>query len=267
MEVNYKEECLMFDEFLKLNNFDTINISNANKYVCNYLSNMFIPNLEPNNFDIDKKNETFIKSINELGKETQEYYKEILPSVKIVRTNHFENGYAEIIGNSKNQKIYLTKNQFKDIDFIAFSHELGHLPYLRVGGRKEFYEYSEILSIFFEYLSCLKIYGDEAYNNFLKIRLNIAKEEALAFLEANKQDFYEDNYHFFYLENEKRDHIKYVISLDYVLNLIDIYNTDRKTITDLIDSVVVGYSSFKEETKKLNIDNDCKKLVKVINKL
>ena len=225
-----------------------------------------VPNIKVTSFDYKKMKEFFLNSINCLGNTTNDYYKEILPRIKIVKTKHFENGYAEVVENSKLQKVYITNKKIQNVDYIACCHEFGHIPYINNKTKCDYYEYSEVLSIFFEYLSCLYLYKDDAYDFFLKQRLKIAKDESCFYLDSYNCDYYENEYHYRYLENSKLDNLKYILSLDYVLNLIDIYNNDKSIIKELIDSVVSGESSFKEKQINLGIDDNCLKLIKELKK-
>ena len=268
MELDYKEECFMFDEFIKYNNFSVKELSSIEKEICSDLSKIKVRKHKNIDINYRKINELFLESIDSLGKDTIDYYKYQLSKLKINRSMIYENGYAEIVGNSRNQEVCVTKRKFKDIDFIAFSHELGHIPTLINGARLDYYEYSEVLPIFFEYLSCLNTYKNmNAKEEFLKMRLDIAKNEALRYEKLNNERCYLNKYHYLYLENLKRDNLKYILSLEYVLNLIDIYDLDKDKIKEIIDFVVVGFSTFKDCEKMLDIDTSkCKKLTNILNK-
>ncbi len=261
MNINYKEECKDYELMLNLDNYQKKELNDSYDYICEYLLNINIPFIPSKNINYGNLQELFTKSIKKLSINTQLFYKDIIKEIQIIKTNMFENGYAQIIGNSKIQKIYITKKHLQEIDFACYSHELGHVPYLRNGARKDYYEYSEVLPIFLEYLSWLSINEDNAFNNFIKVRFQSIKLEAEEFLKASKQDYYENEYHHNYLDYLKRDYLKYILSFDYVLNLINVYKEDNDYVVKLIDSIVCGYSTFKEEENILGIDSKCKKLI------
>lgn len=267
MEINYKEECLMFDEFIKYNNFSIKELSLNEKKICEDLSKIKVAKHKKMDFNYRKIKETFLESISDLGKDTKEYYKYQISRLKINRSNLCENGYAEIIGKSKKQVICMTNKKIKDIDFIAYSHELGHVPTLINGARLDYYEYSEILPMFLEYLSCLKIYKDDAKKEFIKIRLDTAKNEAFNYKKLDNEKCFDDKYYYMFIENSKRDNLKYIISLEYVLGLIELYDIDKYKIKEIIDLIVTGYSSFKDCEVSLDIDTGkCKKLSSLAKK-
>lgn len=264
--INYKEESLMFDEFLKINNYSKKELSEKETNICNDLSKIIV--IKPINikFNYRNINKLFLESIKDLDNNTIDFYKKIIPNIKRHRSMHYKNGEAELVGNSKKQEVCITRKAFKDIDFIAYSHELGHVPSLKNGARLDYFEYSEILPIFFEYLSCLVLDKENADKLFLCNRLDISKEEAKEFKDINDINCFEDKYHYSYLDYLKRDRIKYIISLEYVLNLIEIYKNDKELIKSTIDSIVTGYSSFKEIESDLDIEaNDYKKIKKILN--
>ena len=171
MEIDYEEEHLLFEESLKINNFDLKEKNDNEIKICEYLSDFNIANINEEPCRFKKIRNLFIRSIDDLGYDTKKYYKLVLPDIKTSRTRRFNNGYAEVIGNS-----------FKNVDFVAFSHELGHIPVLRNGARGEFFDYSEVLPIFFEFLTCKELYKDDAEKEFLILRLQMIVDEAKEYL-------------------------------------------------------------------------------------
>lgn len=263
MEFDYIEENKLFDIFLKSNNYSKKDLTKQDLSAFCDLSKIKVKQYKKIDINYNCINNLFLSSINELGDNTVGYYKDILKKIKIKRRSLCEPGFAEIVGNSKEQEINVTSKKFKDIDFIAFSHELGHVYSFRNGARLDYYEYSETLPIFFEYLASLNIYKEDGLDHFLRTRLKISKGEYTSFKELDSIKCFDDKNHFLYIENNKRDCLKYLISLEYALNLIDIYNTSKDEIKNIIENVIFGYSSFKDLEDNLNIDTDkCKKLIK-----
>ena len=265
MENKYEEKNKQFDILMKLYNFSDREEHENDRLLCEKLSKIKKYKINKIDFDYDNLKNMFFKSINDLGDDTKEYYKKHIPLIKTKKAIVLNNGYAEIISIDRKQSIYVTKKPFKNIDFIAFSHELGHVPTLRNSAKGDFFEYSEVLSIFFEYLSCISLYGDNAKEFFIQNRLNNSKDEALDYLKFYNDTNCLNNHHYLYFQNMKKDRIKYICSLEYALYLIDLYNEDKVKIPKVIDNVICGYSSFKETEKELDINiNSYKKLTKEI---
>lgn len=262
MHRDYKEEWESFENNLFYNNFSKKILNGNEKEICDIISNFQVGNIKITRFNSEEIKKLFLSSIKDLGNDTKDYFNKVLPNIKIVKSKYIETGYAEIIGNSKKQNVYITNKKMHDMDFIACCHEFGHIPYLQKGANGDYFEYSEILSIFFEYLACLYLYKQDAYNIFLNQRLKISKDEANSYLELCSEDCFENKYHYYFLEDLKRDNLKYILSLDYALKLIDFYNNNIEEIKNLIDSIICGFSSFKLEKDRLGIDDNCNTLIK-----
>ena len=266
MEIDYEEEHLLFEESLKINNFDLKEKNDNEIKICEYLSDFNIANINEEPCRFKKIRNLFIRSIDDLGYDTKKYYKLVLPDIKTSRTRRFNNGYAEVIGNSKKQRIYVTRKPFKNVDFVAFSHELGHIPVLRNGARGEFFDYSEVLPIFFEYLTCKELYKDDAEKEFLILRLQMIVDEAKEYLKKHNVDCYDNEYHYLYLQDMKKENMKYIYSLEYVLSLIDIFKEDPEKVKEIIDSIVCKYNTFRDYEDELSVDtNNCNRILKLSN--
>ena len=192
MKNNYKNEYHAFDTFLKCNNYEIKDTSDNEIEICDSLSKKEIDSIPKIAFDYNNINNMFLKSIEVLGKDTKKELRSIIPKIKVVRKRQIENGSALAIGSRRKLSIHVTKNPYENIDFIAYSHELGHIPALILGGKGDYIEYSETLSIFFEYLSCLNLYNNDAKKIFLNARLQVAKSEAKNILEMDKDNSYLD---------------------------------------------------------------------------
>jgi hypothetical protein len=267
MDTDFKEECFLFNALLRDSNYKLKEVSENDRNVCKIISNLKIVPVEALSFNYKNIKKIFLSSIYNLGKDTKEYYKTCLPHIKKIKVSAFDNGYAEIAGDSKKQSIYITKKPFKDVDFIAFSHELGHVPYLINGAKGDYFEYSEVLSIFLEYLACINLYEDKAKEFFLRIRMLIAKDEAKSYLYDYNESSNIDNYQYIHFANMKRNNIKYIYSLEYVLYLIEMFQTDKKELNKIIDSIICESSTFKKYEKDLGFDiSSCKRLIKEASK-
>ena len=141
--------------------------------------------------------------------------------------------------------------------YAAHTHELIHLPQFTRKRHFEYLEYSEVLSMYFEYLMYEKINPGKGKKIFINNRVKQ--------LGYNKDDFESDLY---CAKNNKEleldrskfslllaDHLSYYEGLEYVLSLIDYSKENsKKKMSDLIYRVLFDESSMKEEAEKLRID-------------
>jgi len=251
-----------FDLFVKYYNQDLIKLEEKDYEICRRFSSYNATKYDGINLNYAKLYKMFLKSIDSLGNDTKEYYRNTNVTIKRVIS---ESGYAEIVGNTKQQTIYLNKAHLKDIDFIAYSHEMGHIPSLKSGDHFDFLEYGEILPIFFEYLAALYLDKDNTDTLFLMNRLDAGEIASFLFIESNAMIKGNGSIGDKMLYNEMREHYKYIISLEYALNLIELYHTDRIEFNKYLDNIIIGKNNFKELEKNLNLDiKSYKKLKKYI---
>ena len=247
-----QEELDDFDLFLRYYNQDLLELDERDYEICERLSSFNIDKYNGVTLNHCKLLQIFLKSIESLGDDTKEFYRNI-ENVKIKRRK-FTSGYAEIVGNNKKQVIYLNNDKLKDIDFVAYSHEMGHIPTIKNGASFDYFEYSEVLSMFFEYLASIYIDKEHVTDLFLNSRLEISSIEALMFLEANDMKKDDNSITDKLLLNEMRECYKYIISFEYALNLVELYKNDRNLLKGIIDKIVNGESSFKEFENEYNLN-------------
>lgn len=160
-------------------------------------------------------------------------------------------------------------DQEKDTSMLyaSYAHELIHFPQLIRKKNYEYYEYSEVLSIFFEYL----MYDKISHGKGNKILLNNRIKQ----LYSNKSDlendlYYAQNNHVLNLPRDTfslllANYISYYDGLEYVLHLIDYYHDNKKKISDLVYRVLFDESSMKKEAEKLRIDTSShSRILKII---
>ena len=203
--------------------------------------------------------ESFFTIIDEFSFKSKKFYHNRIGQIPVARDPYLKNGFAYLEGNSFIQKIYIPGGDLKEIDFISYAHELGHLPTLIHPNKKESFEYLETFPMFLEYLSCIYINHDEGYDQFLKIMRWMIKEISKSYL---KYDSLDDNeYHFI----QKKDHQKYLYSLDCCIQLIHRYLEDKNCIYQNIDDYIYGKKSMRKIAKELDITtSNCKVLKKVL---
>lgn len=249
-----------FDLFLKYYNQDILSYDERDFDICYRLSSLNFDKYEGTKLKYCRLKKMFYKAIESLGTNTKDFYL-YLPNLRIKR-RRLACGYAEIVGNNKKQDIYLNDERLKDKDFVAFCHEMGHIPTIKNGALFDYFEYSEVLSIFFEYLASIYIDKEHVPDLFLNNRLEISSMEALMFLEANDMKKDDNSITDKLLLNEMRECYKYIISFEYALNLVELYKNDRNLLNDNIDRIVNGESSFKEFENEYNLNIKKYKILK-----
>ena len=267
MSINYKEEILGFERALKSNKAILMPQEEDEVLVCKQLQRMHVDKFNRRPIDFDSVKSLFLGNISILGDKTKLYYGQRGPLIKIERTCELKPGYAEIVGFPKKEKIYVTNRQFTDEDFIAVSHEFGHVPTLENPAKDEYFEYFEVLPMYLEYLACLGIDKEKAMDLFLKIRLDSVKRESKFYLDHTRQiknnNSNSDKMHTLL----RRDYYKYIKSLEFVLQLIERANGDQEKVNELLDQVVLGQRAIKDIRKPLDIDTTgCKQLLKIAAK-
>lgn len=166
--------------------------------------------------------------------------------------------------NSKLHILFPTTNLNTNISYSALIHELVHYSLVKPHV-KEAMEYSEVLSMFFEYLMYMNTSdaGDQYfYNNRLvslcndktcfNEDLNFALDEDILGISPE------------YYEGALSSSATYYDSLEYALQLIERNGEDKKLVMDSIGKILQGESSCDIESKKLDIDTSSYKELKKI---
>ena len=151
--------------------------------------------------------------------------------------------------------------------YASYAHELLHIPQLLRKRYYEYYEYSEVLSMYFEYL----VYDKISHGNGKKMFLNNRIKQ----LNMNKSDYEDDlsiakNNHLLEADRDLfslqlAEDVSYYEGLEYALALIDYTNEHgKKKMGDIIYRVLYDQSSMKDEAEKLKIDTSkCSRLLKM----
>lgn len=152
--------------------------------------------------------------------------------------------------------------------YAAHIHELIHFPQLIRKKNYEYLEYSEVLSMYFEYLMYEKISKGKGKKIFLNNRVKQ--------LYDFKEDFQTDLY---YAKNSEKinlpkntfsltlaNYMSYYEGLEFVLELIDLYDENKKKIiSDMIYKVLFDQSSLMKEANNLKIESSkYSKILKII---
>ena len=139
---------------------------------------------------------------------------------------------------------------------------MGHIPELNII-RESFFEYNEVLPFFFEYIASLSCYDlESAKKNFLYDNLSSLLEEAYNMLKIFKNCDSNNNVISMYYTQLYADNYKFFESFDFVLQLIDLYEKDKKTVVEELEKVFKG-KSLNDVSNDLEIDpSECKRLLK-----
>ena len=226
-------------------------------------------------FEVDKPfHEFFFEILDELDNEkiidlmSAYYFKTIILKDK-ERT--IKDSYSTIYYEKDNNFNYSinSPDQEKDTSMLyaSYAHELIHFPQLLRNRNYEYMEYSEALSIFFEYLMYEKMSNGNgeiilSNNRVVQLYDNI--------VDFKTDLFYAKNNYLLGLPRDSfsiclADYLSYYESLEYVLQLIEYYKKNKEKTSDLIYRVLFDESSMKNEAEKLGIETkNYPKLVKTL---
>lgn len=219
----------------------------------------------------------FIHIIEKLNNiELTSFYKKIFSNKTIIETKKIslEECRACVLINSNGNlvpKILIPYNVVQTPYFYSIeAHEYGHFIQLLNRNDDDIYEYSEAISIFFEYLVYKEVYGEkEGYDVFINNKKNF-----LTGVAYDLMSFLNDYFECAKDENVSQEQVKPFIincfsffeSFEYALNLIEIAKNDPHAVDELISKVIR-----KEETLDSYSHNNgfstflCKKMVKEFN--
>lgn len=263
MRIDYKNEVIIFDQALKDYDELLLPVEDDEFGICKELSRVRAKKESGNNIDFTKINNLFLGSISKLGLKTRNFYETRLPKITVVRDNFILNGEAYIVGIGKKEQLYMTASPLKEIDLATFSHELGHVPTIENTSHKDYYEYGEILSIYFEYLSLIYSSGKKGEEIFEKIRMSITRDEALQYMNDKKHLKGDNSYRDRFTRNDMRECMRYIKSFDYALQLIERSKDNQQLVNKKIDEIITSNNSFRKIKEELDIDTKgCKMLSK-----
>lgn len=170
--------------------------------------------------------------------------------------------------NQFNFKIFFPEQEDSGIAYAAYIHELIHFPQLLRKRNYEYLEYSEALSMYFEYLMYEKISKGKGKKIFLNNRIRQLYNEKD---DVENDLFFAKNNHMLGISRDifsliLADHFSYYESLELALNMIDYSReNDKKKISDLVYRVLFDESSMKKEAENLKIDTSkCSKVLKLL---
>lgn len=195
------------------------------------------------------------------------YFNNHLNRLTLVRSKTVLDDDAELeyeLKKKGNTKFYLNLpvTKLTITNQMGFAHEMGHIPEIDKP-RHSFLEYSEAIPMFLEYISALECYGcNNAKDNFICERLSMTINDAASLTKLFKRCESKNEIQKVYFIQEFADTYKFLESFNYTLQLIDIFEEDKETVTKEIENIIKG-KSLIDVSEDLSIDTDeCKKLLK-----
>lgn len=244
--IDYRNEVESFNEGLRLNNFSLMPTKGDEFGICKKLIETSAPVYLGKRVNEEEFKPHFIRTISIIGKKTLEFYAKNGEKVEIVRTREMNNGESMLEGNNTRQRILLTSKPLREIDLIAYCHEFGHVPTLLKPHKNEYYELSEVFSMFVEYLAKYQMDPQSVREIMTKLRLASTKESATYFLDSQRKIKNNNSYKDRFYKASQREDMKYIRSLEFVLQLLNIFKKDRQKVTEELEKYVLSEKSMKE---------------------
>lgn len=213
----------------------------------------------------------FLEAIKNLeDKDIYDYYRHRINQIDIKPNTRGDVSLSLIlINNLFYAESVSISNDPSEINAMSFAHEMGHIPCYENKDQsiEEYFEYIEVLPILFEYFMSLYLFEDKGKDKFLKERLSLEKMAASTFeyqyrkyLFAKKRKTQAEGQYLLY---ELADCYKYLTSLDFSLQLIDLMKEDKRELIKGLSKVVTGDASIKTIGEDFSIEStSCKRLVK-----
>lgn len=265
--INYKDEVKCFIDDLGNYNVKLMDINTNKIGLCKKINSLELKRSISSPIEERELEDIFLSSLFKLGEKTGTFYYEKAPLLRVVRDDELKNGEAFLIGNEFHQQVILTSKQYNENDAVAYSHELGHLPSMLKIAHDSYYEYMECFPILLEYFTLEELHSRNTFELFLKSRLKISKAMAKDYLSYDRKIQRNNSYKDKYYELQKREIYKYLVSLDFVISLIEKYQDDKYKVSSLLDRYVTGEKSLRDIVNYFNLKpEECRKLNKVIDK-
>lgn len=263
--INYKAEILGYKEDLRLCNYSYMRLNDDEIDICNKISLKRAPVYLGRKVNVNELKPHFIKTISLFGDKIIDFYEKYGSDIKIERNKQFNNGELLLEGNRKNQRVLMTSRQLRQIDLVGYCHEFGHLPTLLKPHKNEYYEYSEVFPIFVECLAQYLIEPKDYRKIMKELRLESTCESARYYLNNESCIKNNNSKKDEYLKLEQKECMKYIRSLDLALQLIKIYQTDRRALFQEFEKYVYSEKSMKEIGKTFGINTDgCTNVLRLI---
>jgi len=247
-------------------------LNDVSKYNLPHLYGRYI-----NRNDIKDVFKEIILTLND--KDIINYFTKRAEIIDIIYDKNMEKANASLdlylVGNRTFCKsVILPDTKLRELGVTSFSHEMGHIPSYeeKLSTVEEMYTYVEVLPMLLEYFSFCKMRPKDGEEYFYRSRLASEKEALLRYTSCKRKYSLEpDNELTFdkkkYYMYEMLDCEKYLTSLDFSLQIIDLMKKERKDVIDFLKYVVIGDKAIKDMGEHFDIDTKGhKRLVKEYRK-
>ena len=246
------ERHAIFSIARKISRYRSIEIPEAsNRINEKNVSKSFISSLEI--LDNDYIYDFFMKHLDRMEIARK---KSIAPDEAILEYTHKQKGVQTEFS------MHLPITPLTVINQIGFAHEMGHIPEIDKE-RESFYEYVEVLPFFFEYLASLESYSpNTAKDNYIKDRLSNLLNEAYNIQKIYRRCNSKKKVEKLYFNQLYAENYRFLESMDYTLQLIDLFEQEKESVTDELEKVIKGKSLIKVASD-LSIDpTGCRRLMR-----
>ena len=191
-----------------------------------------------------------------------EYFKQTL---EVSNFNHkridIDECISRIIAKDNSIKfdvILPVRKRNTDLLSVATIHELSHYSLYLNRAKKDVYEYTEALPIFFEYMMYYVIYKNNGKEKFISNRLRMI-EDNIDDLEIDMM--YATNPHYLSINPKNYEFsiastLTYIESFEYALQLIKSREKNKKEVDEAIGKMLLGEKTLEETSKELDINVD-----------
>jgi hypothetical protein len=189
-----------------------------------------------------------------------DFFEKLYPETTFIYDENLtiEDSKATIIkdGEDFSFTIKLPKiDQETNLSFASKMHELAHFSMI-YGDVKDYYEYSEALSMFFEFLMYEICDDKEGYKDFISNRMALLRN---SFSGIRDDLYFAMNPHYLGISKKKYElplasQMSYPESLEYALNLIDRRDEDKEYVYKQIAELLYRTKTLDSVAKTLDID-------------
>lgn len=192
-----------------------------------------------------------------------DYFERALSSVQIIVDETLDlddckSSFSFGLGsNQVTYRVHIPKYDFSTNHlYTVLVHELGHYNMI-YAKQDDFYEYSEVLAMFFECLMHKAIDRENGFNNFIYFRMNLfsklkkdAKEDVNYALNPSILKIDRNTYSYPLAAS-----VSYIEGFEYVLSLLARRDEDRSFVDETINRVILGQMNFIDVSNVLDIDS------------
>ena len=173
------------------------------------------------------------------------------------------------VDNNKSFTISLPEcEEPNNILYSVIMHELSHFSMI-YGTCSDYYEYSETLSMFFEYMMLEECNKGKGYEDFINNRLSLLRS---TFSDISGDLYFAMNPNYLCIGCKNYSYplasnISYPESFEYTLNLIDRRKEDKELVDSKLGALLYREVSLDSVAKKLDFDTkEHKKILSLIKK-